>query len=79
MSSFGSSLLRRPDASNYLNVKFGIPCSKKTLAKFASIGGGPSYRLYNRTPLYDPVDLDAWAEAKLSKTVRSTSEYGGRK
>lgn len=68
--------LRRHGAAEYLHAKWGIPCSKKTLAKLACIGGGPAYHLYNRTPLYAPADLDAFAEAKLSKLVRSTSEYG---
>jgi hypothetical protein len=79
MTSTTPALLRRAAAADYLETKWGIPCSKKTLAKLASIGGGPSYRLYNRTPLYSPEDLDAFAERKLSKSVRSTSEYGAHK
>lgn len=71
-----SAFLRRHAAAEYLHVKWGIPCSKKTLAKLACIGGGPIYTLYNRTPLYAHADLDIFAEAKLSKRVRSTSEYG---
>jgi hypothetical protein len=55
----------------------GASCSEKTLAKLACIGGGPIYRLFGRIPPYLNVDLDAYAEAKLSKPVRSTSEYGG--
>ena len=45
--------------------------------RIVCIGGGPAYRLYGRIPLYSIADLDAYAEAKLSKPVRSTSEYGG--
>jgi hypothetical protein len=68
---------RRRAAAEYLREQRGIPCSEKTLAKLACIGGGPTYRLYGRIPLYSIADLDAYANAKLSKPVRSTSEYGG--
>ena len=68
---------RRRAAAEYLRQQRGIPCSQKTLAKLACIGGGPIYRLFGRIPLYSIADLDAYAEAKLSKPVRSTSEYGG--
>jgi hypothetical protein len=68
--------LRRRAAAEYIRIRWGIPCSEKTLAKLACIGGGPIYRLFGRIPLYLNVDLDAYAEAKLSKPIRSTSEYG---
>ena len=60
----------------YLRENRGIPTSEKTLAKLACIGGGPVYRLFGRIPLYLIADLDVYADAKLSKPVRSTSEYG---
>ena len=60
-------------------LRQGLPCSKKTMAKLACLGGGPVYTLYNRTSLYAPADFDAFAEAKLRKHVRSTSEYGDGK
>jgi hypothetical protein len=68
--------LRRRAAAEYIRVRWGIPCSEKTLAKLACIGGGPVYRLCGRTPLYAPPDLDSFAESKIGKPVRSTSEYG---
>jgi hypothetical protein len=67
--------LRRRAAAEYLREQRGIPCSEKTLAKLACIGGGPIYRRFGRIPLYLIADLDAYAEAKLSKPIRSTSEY----
>ena len=70
---------RRRAAAEYLRQQRGIPCSQKTLAKLACIGGGPVYRLFGRIPLYLIADLDAYADAKLSKPVRSTSEYGDRR
>ena len=71
--------LRRKAAAEYIRVRWGIPCSEKTLAKLACIGGGPVYRLCGRTPLYAPADLDSFAESKIGKPVRSTSEYGGER
>jgi hypothetical protein len=71
-----TTYLRRRAAAEYLREQRGIPCSEKTLAKLACIGGGPLYRRFGRIPLYLIADLDAYAEAKLSKPIRSTSEYG---
>jgi hypothetical protein len=74
-----TTYLRRRAAAEYLREQRGIPCSEKTLAKLACIGGGPIYRRFGRIPLYLIADLDAYAEARLSKPIRSTSEYrGGR-
>jgi hypothetical protein len=70
--------LRRRAAAEYMRKNCGIPCSAKTLAKLACIGGGPVYRRFGRIPLYLIADLDAYAEAKISKPVQSTSEYEDR-
>ena len=74
-----TAYLRRRAAAEYLRENCGIPCSEKTLAKLACIGGGPVYRRFGRIPLYLTVDLDAYAEAKISKPVQSTSEYEDRR
>ncbi len=66
--------LRRDEAAAYITDTHGLPCSPKTLAKYASVGGGPAFRKGGRIPLYDRTDLDAWALAKMSPKVRSTSE-----
>ena len=68
--------LRRSAAAEYLCRHWGIPCSERTLAKLACVGGGPLYRLCGRIPLYTTAYLDEYAESKISKPVRSTSEYG---
>lgn len=66
--------LRRFELPEYLRIRFGLTIAATTLAKYASIGGGPPFNVAVRTPLY-PVDaLDAWAEARLGKLRRSTSE-----
>jgi hypothetical protein len=68
--------LRRRAAAEYLREQRRVTCSEKTLAKLACIGGGPVYRLFGRIPLYASLDLDAYADSKLGRPVRPTSEYG---
>jgi len=66
--------MRRADAARYLREAHGIPCTPATLDKYACIGGGPAFRKAGKFPIYARVDLDAWAEHRLSRLVRSTSE-----
>jgi len=66
--------LRRRDVPNYLASKHGIDIAVSTLAKMATVGGGPAMQYSGRIPLYHIQDLDTWAERRLSKAVRSTSE-----
>ena len=65
--------LRRNQAAEYLKERYGQG-SPRTLAKLASIGGGPEMVYAGRIPLYTPDALDAYALSKLSGPVRSTSE-----
>jgi hypothetical protein len=67
-------LLRRVEASKYVVETYNVPCSPKTLAKLACIGGGPPFRLAGRFPLYPVSGLDEWAQSKIGPLVRSTSE-----
>lgn len=64
----------RNQACVYLREQHGIIRSPATLAKLASIGGGPTFQKAGRVPLYTPEDLNAWAESILSRKVRSSSE-----
>jgi hypothetical protein len=64
---------RRRDAAAYLRAKYGFGANK-TLAKLASVGGGPRFRMVGRFPVYAPEDLDAWAMARIGEPVKSTSE-----
>ena len=66
--------LRRWEAAEYLKLAHGIEVAPSTLAKWASIGGGPVFQRVNRMPLYPVTGLDAWAASKLSAPVHSTSE-----
>jgi hypothetical protein len=67
-------LLNRAEAAQYLSETWRIPCSVGTLAKLAVIGSGPEFRKAGRTPLYPQDGLDAYAQSKISRRVRSTSE-----
>lgn len=66
--------LRRAEAARHLREQ-GLPCSEKTLAKYAVIGGGPIYSKFGRYPVYIAEDLDAWAQARIGNPVSSTSDY----
>lgn len=62
-------LLTREAASRHLLDRWGISRKPVTLAKLATIGGGPRFRKAGRTPLYDRRDLDAWAAALLGEPL----------
>lgn len=65
--------LRRWEAAEYLKIVHGVEVAPATLAKWASVGGGPAYQKVNRTPLYPTAELDSWATDKLGDPVRNTS------
>ncbi|MEJ0092205.1 MAG: hypothetical protein WDN46_01865 [Methylocella sp.] len=65
--------LRRANAASYVQERWGLPCSNAWLGKLAVVGGGPIFRKAGRTPIYDPIDLDAWAEARIGAPQKSTS------
>lgn len=64
--------LSRAEAAEYL-TKRGLPVSKNTLQKWATVGGGPAYRRFGMRAVYKPEDLDTWAENKLTDPMSSTS------
>jgi hypothetical protein len=65
--------LRRTEVPAYMFERHGIPVALATLNKLASTGGGPEMQYAGRIPLYTPEALDAWAAARLSTPVSSTS------
>jgi hypothetical protein len=65
--------LTRQEAASYLSER-GLPVTKNTLQKLATIGGGPAYSIFGNRALYTTETLDYWAEARLSAPRRSTSE-----
>jgi hypothetical protein len=66
--------LRRTEAAAYIRDRYNLPCEASSLRTMACKGTGPVFRKGSRFPLYDRADLDAWAAAKLSPKVKSTSE-----
>lgn len=71
--------LRRKEASVYLLENWGISRTPNTLAKLATVGGGPSFERESRFPLYITDNLDIWAGEQLSPLVSSTSELKNTK
>lgn len=65
--------LNRAKAALYVETKYGARVSPDTLAKMAVYGNGPPYRLIGRTAVYEPADLDTWAQARLSAKMHSTA------
>jgi hypothetical protein len=68
--------LLRNEAAQYVREKWGLRCAPRTLAKLACIGGGPTFRIAGRSPLYEPEQLDSWAQSRIGPPVRSTSDRG---
>jgi hypothetical protein len=66
--------LSRKEASTFL-ASLGLFIAPSTLAKLASVGGGPVFRRFGRQAKYLSSDLIAWAETRLSGPVRSTSQF----
>jgi hypothetical protein len=69
-----SKKLRRRGASAFLKDN-GYPVAESTLAKYATIGGGPPFESFGRIPLYDPDELLSWARSRC-RVRRSTSDPG---
>jgi hypothetical protein len=65
--------MTRCEAAQYTTDHW-FPCSPKTLAKLAVIGGGPAFRKAGRVPLYNEASVDAWAASKIGPLVHSTTE-----
>ncbi len=71
---FSNRPRRRREAATYLFERHGIQRTPGTLAKLASVGGGPEFRRVGRVPLYSLEALDRWAESMTSPPVHNTSE-----
>jgi hypothetical protein len=75
MEATTSRYLRRNEAAQYLREHFGFGTTA-TLAKLATVGGGPLYRRAGKMVLYTPEDLEKWASARISGPRASTSDNG---
>lgn len=67
------ALLTRDALAAALTAR-GYPVSVATLATKASRGGGPVFRRFGQRPLYRWCEAVEWAESKLGKPQRSTSD-----
>ena len=67
--------LSRAEAAEFLPEN-GYPVAKTTLQKYATLGGGPTYRKFGRRVVYLPEHLLSWAESRLSPPMASSSEKG---
>ena len=64
----------RPEAAAYLTDK-GLPTTKGSLQKQATVGGGPEYEIWGNKAVYRPSKLDAYAAQKLKPSRRSTAKF----
>jgi hypothetical protein len=63
----------RIEAAQYLTER-GLRTSHRTLAKYATVGGGPVYRRFGNRVVYSEHDLDVWAVSKLSEPLGAELE-----
>jgi hypothetical protein len=68
-------LLSRQEAAVFLTSN-GNKIAPATLAKFATVGGGPTFEYWGRRPLYRAGNLLSWARSRCSGPRRSTSDPG---
>jgi len=66
-------LLSRRDAAQFIRER-EIPLEPSTLAKYATVGGGPNMRKFGRRVLYERRALIAWIAEKLGASRRCTSD-----
>lgn len=66
--------LRRWEAAEYLKLVHGVEVAPATLAKYASVGGGPGYQKSLRTPLYPREELDRWAAKRLGGVITHSGQ-----
>jgi hypothetical protein len=65
--------LSRKAAAEFIKDQ-GVFVEPSTLAKYATVGGGPEMRKFGRRVLYEPQALEAWIDSKLTGARRSTSD-----
>jgi hypothetical protein len=65
--------LGRAEASAFLKDR-GYNVATATLAKYASVGGGPEYESFGSRAIYRPSKLLSWAAEKTSRPRRTTSD-----
>jgi hypothetical protein len=56
----------------------GIPLSYDTLATKATRGGGPPFRIFGKSAVYQWGDVVAWVLETMGEPARTTSEHRAR-
>lgn len=65
--------LYRKEAAQYLTER-GLKVSAGTLAKYATVGGGPNYQHFGNRPVYTPASLEEWILSRLSEPRQNSSQ-----
>lgn len=68
-----SPYLDRKAASDYIRSQ-GFRCAPATLAKMATVGGGPVFRKFSRSVVYTRDELDEWILSRLSPPKANTAD-----
>lgn len=63
----------RADAPQYLLRHHGIKISTATLAKYATVGGGPKFQKFGRRVYYPAYELSRWAQQRIGALQDHTS------
>lgn len=66
--------LNRADAAKRLRERYGMSTSKQWLARAATSGDGPPYVRAGKAAIYEIIELDAWALARMSRPVRRAAD-----
>ncbi len=56
----------RKESCAFIKSEWGIDIAPSTLAKYASIGGGPNFTKFKRRVYYSEADLARWVEEQLN-------------
>ncbi len=70
--------LGRAAAAEYLQVRWCLRIAPATLARKASVGGGPGFHKAMNSVMYPVDELDRWATEQLGPMHMSTSGHGRR-
>jgi len=74
MTGIPSKFLSRTAAAQRVRDLHGVPCQPSTLAKRATTGTGPTYRLIGGKAMYLDADVDSWARSLVSEPFRKASD-----
>ena len=64
--------LNRAETADYIN-SLGLPISKLTLQKYATVGGGPKYQRFGHRAVYLASEINTWVRNKITAPMASTS------